>query len=363
MPPPRTLVRARPRPAPPDSTAPNGPVVRAPWLLLIHQLPPKPDYLRVKVGRHLQRIGAVAIKNSVYVLPQRAESYEDLQWLVREIEASGGEAFISESVLGDGLTDDNVRDLFHRARDEDYTAILADAKNVMKAHRARRGSARSAPAAKPLELGHDLARLRKRFESVVAIDFLGAPGQRAVAAQLEQMQERLNGGGQQPNGPRPPAAIDGATWVTRRNVHVDRIASAWLIRRFIDRHARFRFVDPTSYEHQREELRFDMFEGEYTHVGDACTFEVLTKKFLTGDSALVHLAEIVHDVDCKDGKFARDEAPGLARVITGIAASHPDDPARIERGGALLDDLYAAFGAQAGPTAARRRPQSQATRP
>src|SRR5215472_13234582 len=99
------------------------------WLFLIHQIPPKPDYLRVKIGRRLQRVGAVAIKNSVYVLPPTAEAREDFQWIVREIEEGGGEAFVSEaSLVGDGLTDAEVRARFDAARNEEYRAILADAK-------------------------------------------------------------------------------------------------------------------------------------------------------------------------------------------------------------------------------------------
>jgi hypothetical protein len=138
--------------------------------------------------------------------------------------------------------------------------------------------------------------------------------------------------------------MNGATWVTRRDVQVDRIASAWLIARFIDRRPLFRFVDPASYAHREGELRFDMFEAEYTHVGDACTFETLASSFVPNDPAMREVGEIVHDVDCKDDKFGRDEAPGLARIIAGIAARFARDEDRLEHGAQLFDDLYAAFG-------------------
>jgi hypothetical protein len=137
---------------------------------------------------------------------------------------------------------------------------------------------------------------------------------------------------------------DGATWVTRQDVHVDRIASAWLIRRFIDRRPRFRFVDPKRYIHREGELRFDMFEAEYTHVGDACTFETLVAEFGITDSAVRQIAEVVHDVDCKDGKFQRDEAGGIARLVAGIAATLPKDEDRLDRGARIFDDLHVAFG-------------------
>jgi len=135
----------------------------------------------------------------------------------------------------------------------------------------------------------------------------------------------------------------GRTWVTRRDVFVDRIASAWLIRRFIDPRARFRFVAARGYQPGAEELRFDMFEAEYTHVGDACTFETLVARFGLRDRALTHIAEIVHDIDCKDEKFERAEAAGVATLLRGITRRHEDDDARLERGAALFDDLYARF--------------------
>jgi len=135
----------------------------------------------------------------------------------------------------------------------------------------------------------------------------------------------------------------GRTWVTRREVFVDRIASAWLIRRFIDPRARFRFAASRAYRPGADELRFDMFEAEYSHVGDACTFETLIARFGLRDRALSHIAEIVHDIDCKDEKFERPEASGVATLLRGITRRHEDDDARLERGAALFDDLYARF--------------------
>src|SRR5437870_8013904 len=144
------------RPSSKSTSQPRDEQTSARWLLLIHQIPPKPDYLRVKIGRRLQRVGAVAIKNSVYALPARPESYEDFQWIVREIEEGGGDAFVSEaSLVGEGLTDDAVRARFDAARNEEYRAILRDGKTVEKTE-------------------HELAKLRRRFEAASAIDFFGA---------------------------------------------------------------------------------------------------------------------------------------------------------------------------------------------
>jgi hypothetical protein len=143
---------------------------------------------------------------------------------------------------------------------------------------------------------------------------------------------------------QPPRRIEpGQIWVTRRNVFVDRIASAWLIRRFIDPRAEFKFVPSRGYAPRPGELRFDMFEAEYTHEGDRCTFETLLHQFGLTDPALRIVGEIVHDIDCKDAKYERAEASGVASLIEGTARTHLEDSARLERGGALFDDLYARF--------------------
>jgi hypothetical protein len=128
--------------------------------------------------------------------------------------------------------------------------------------------------------------------------------------------------------------------VTREGVHVDRIASAWLVRRFIDPEASFKFVPSKGYMPQPGEVRFDMFEAEFTHVGDRCTFEVLLERAQLGDPALQAIGEIVHDVDLRDAKFGREETPGIAGLIAGIVLAHPDDERRLARGAAVLDDLY-----------------------
>jgi hypothetical protein len=132
-------------------------------------------------------------------------------------------------------------------------------------------------------------------------------------------------------------------WVTREGVFVDRIASAWLIRRFIDPQARFRFVPARGYKPRSGEIRFDMFQAEYTHEGGECTFQTLLMRFGLNDKRLQSIGEIVHDIDCKDDRFGRPETIGVMKLLRGIADSTKDDGERIERGGALFDDLYTSF--------------------
>ena len=138
-------------------------------------------------------------------------------------------------------------------------------------------------------------------------------------------------------------ALANRVWVTRQGVYVDRIASAWLIRRFIDPDARFRFVRAKGHIPQDGELRFDMFEAEFTHEGDRCTFEVLLARLDLNDKALTAIAEIVHDIDLKDAKFGREETGGIAHLITGLCQSSKDDAQRLARGAAVFDDLYEYF--------------------
>lgn len=248
--------------------AQGGGARAARWLLLIHQLPAKPDYLRVKMRRRLSRLGAAQLKSTVYVLPNEPESLEDFTWLAREIHASGGSAMVCEARFVEGVSDEEIEAM-----------LEAEARGV---------------AASEPEGGTD------RVES-------------------------------------------GRTWVTREGVHIDRIASAWLIRRFLDAKATFKFVPASGYVPARGELRFDMFEAEYTHEGERCTFQTLVARFGRTDPALEAIGEIVHDIDCKDERFGRPETQGVARLVRGIADSAEQDSERIERGARLFDDLYTAF--------------------
>jgi hypothetical protein len=313
------------------------------WLLLIHQLPAKPAYLRVKIWRRLQDLGAIAVKNAVHALPMNEETQEDFEWLLREIVEGGGEAFLCEARLIDGLSDEEVRALFDRARDADYADVAKDARALAKS---LRPNARSEAVA---ELRAQVARLRKRLAEVVAVDFFGAIGRETAEGLVKSLEARLN----EDETVTDKATVDSAasafgtlgnrTWVTRQGVHVDRIASAWLIRRFIDPEARFKFVAGKGYRPNDGELRFDMFEAEFTHEGDKCTFEVLLERGVLKDNALRAIAEIIHDIDLKDDKFGRTEVAGIRTLIEGISVATKDDSERIARGTEVFNNLYEYF--------------------
>jgi hypothetical protein len=284
----------------------------------MHQLPPKPDYLRVKLRRRLQSIGAVALKRTVYVLPVGEQSREDFEWLAREIAADGGETTLCEGTFLDGETDRRLVDAFQTARSAEFTEIAAAAR---------------------LERA-DPDRLKRRLADAVALDHFGAEGRPDAEAAVESLAQRLSPSGRD-RVDSPVEEMRGRTWVTRVGVHVDRVASAWLIRRFIDPEARFRFVPPKGYRLEAGDLRFDMFEGEFTHEGDLCTFETLCRHFRLREPALAALGEVVHDIDCKDDKFGRPETHGVRMLIDGMTRAHADDESRVARGAMLFDDLYA----------------------
>jgi len=241
------------------------------WLLLIHQLPPKPDYLRVKIRRRLRQLGAAALRGSVYVLPDNDEAFEDFQWLAGEIRAEGGEAIVCRAEFLDGITEEEVQEMF------------------------------SNPAA---------------------------------ATRL-------------PSGAEPIERVEpGRTWVTRRGVHVDRMASAWLIRRYLDPSPHFKFVPPRGYRAEPGELRFDMQPAEYTHEGELCTFQVLLKRFGLADPALAAIGEVVRDIDYKDGKHGRPETAGIAALVQSIAEAELTDAVRLERAAPVFDGLLSHYSAE-----------------
>jgi hypothetical protein len=313
------------------------------WLLLIHQLPPKPDYFRVKIWRRLQRVGAVAIKNSVYVLPKNDETQEDFQWVLREIIEGGGEASLCEARFVEGLSDNQVEALFQAPRSADYGEIAEEARRLAEVPlpKGRIEDGRRS------QLEIDVAKLKRRLAEVIAIDFFGARGGEAAKGLVSGVEARMH---ETRSGKKIGKSatihredLRGKTWVTRKGIHVDRMASAWLIRRFIDSGAHFKFVPPKGYKPVSGELRFDMFEAEFTHEGDRCTLEVLIERIGLNDPAVVPIAEIVHDIDLKDAKFGRPETPGIERLIAGICMGQKDDETRLVRGEAVFNDLYEYF--------------------
>jgi hypothetical protein len=222
----------------------------------------------------------------------------------------------------DGLSDEEVRTLFNAARDNDYEALAKEARLLAETPATEMDSAQRA------EARAKLVKLKARAQEIVAIDFYGANGRETEDGLLAMLDAALR----EDVMVEPPQTektgtetLKGRLWVTRQGVHVDRIASAWLICRFIDPDARFKFVRGKDYAPLAGELRFDMFEAEFTHEGDRCTFEVLLTRTGLGDPALRAISETVHDIDLKDGKFGREETTGIAHLIAGLTMTNKSD--------------------------------------
>jgi hypothetical protein len=312
------------------------------WVLLMPTIPSADTTARVKIWRQLQRIGAVALKNSVYVLPNRDECVEAFEWVSRELTELGGQASLCEGQFFDGITDEEIERRFVEARNSDYAELATEVRGVAKLLKAKRLS-----PDKIAGLFEQSSKLRRRFDEVVAIDFCHASGRESthgLLAGVEHTLAELRGDTQKEPLTRV-ARPSGATWVTRTGVHIDRIACSWLILRFIDPKATLKFVPPKGYVPEAGELRFDMYDAEFTHVGERCSFEVLLIRMgLADDIALVAISEIVHDIDLKDEKYARPETAGLQSMVLGICGSIRDDEARIAAATPLFEGLYAFFG-------------------
>ena len=312
------------------------------WLLLIHQLPAKPAYARVKVWRRLQTLGAVTVKGAVYALPANPETREDFAWLAKEIGEAGGEAIICEATLTEGLSDAELQALFDTARDEDYGRIAAEASELVA-----RGGDRASDGVLA-EIASQTVRLRKQLDSVAAIDFFGAEARATAEGLVSGLEAGLKQEGEAvietTTGAPASAALKDRVWVTREGVQVDRIASAWLIRHFIDNTSVFKVVDGKNYKPAPGELRFDMSDAEFTHEGSDCTFETLLRHAdLNSNPALCAIAEIVHDLDLEDGRFGRPETMGLGAMIAGICAKATSDEERLILGGEGLNQFYSYF--------------------
>lgn len=310
---------------------------RRSWLLLIHQIPKEPAYLRVKIGRRIARVGALGLKGSVYVLPRTDATAEDFNWIRKEILEGGGEATVAEAQLVQGLSDDELVARFQKAKDAEYAEPLVTARALRK----RIDRARSVSPETAAAFEAEIAKLDARARDIAAHDFFAAREGERLVTLLAELRSRLH------QAPRPAPLMKlggtGYTWVTRTGIHVDRIASAWLIRRFIDSDAVFKWVRAKGYEPLQGELRFDMFEAEFSHVGDQCTFETLVSRFRLRAPGLEALAEIVHDIDLKESRFGRPETAGVAATILGICRMHADDEGRLAQGSALFEALLARF--------------------
>jgi hypothetical protein len=324
------------------SAAQNNPGRRQ-WLLFVHQLPSNPSNLRVRTWRRLQQLGAVPLKQAVYVLPDTPSTREDFEWLKVEVKGAGGDASVFSADSVDAYSDDALMNEFRRSREDAYSALGRDVEKALKQHgRARQSSGTRSPTLERL-----LQVFRERLAAIEKIDFFGSAGRDRVTALLQQLVNRssavrVTAAAAQPAASGDLAAYRGRLWITRPRPGVDRMASAWLIRRFIDPDARFGFAtDPEALPEKA--IPFDMFGVEFSHQGDGCTFETLCSRFSIRGPAIARLKAIVHDLDLKDERFDALDAPTVGAMIEGLQLTYADDETLLAQGMTLFDSLYRAF--------------------
>ena len=295
------------------------------WLLLLFSLPTNRKTERVAVWRRLRKMGAVPIKTSTYLLPDEPPQYEQFQWLAQQIRDYGGDSTLVRAQGIEGLTRDEIVSLFNAARDKEYAELRKTLQNFIS--RRKRSDAEFVAV--------ELERLTKQFRELREIDFFDSARGHEVAMLLR----RAEG----PHRRRKLQTLDakqyrGKTWLTRPRPEIDRVGSAWLISKFIDRKSKFVFAPKA--DAVPDAIPFDMLDAEFSHHGNYCTFETLTKRFSISDKAVAKIGEMIHDADLDDARFQRVEAVGIDRVLKGWAKEGLPDEEILRRGFECFDALY-----------------------
>ncbi len=312
------------------------------WIIFIHQLPAKPEALRMKVWRELQKIGAFQLKNSTYMMPDANGCYSQLEELAKEIRGNKGECYLFRTNDINGINEEVLKNNFKANADKSFIELnhelisfLALLKNIERTEDTL------------MQLKHEFGKLLKKYEDSKKIDFFGCEEQKKGKKLISNIESQIELLHEKDSVPKIEQLqkMDylGRTWVTRKDVHVDRIASAWLIKNFIDPKAKFKFVGVKHYKSRNKECCFDMFNGEFTHVKDLCTFEVLVKTFNLGNAGLDSIAEIIHDLDFKDNKFELKETSTVEIIVNGIIKEYKDDMQRIEQATHFFKHLLISF--------------------
>ena len=314
------------------------------WLLIFYSIPSHPVSGRMKIWRKLAKTGAVQLKGAVYILPASDEHQELFQWIIGEVKSLGGDGSFVRTSRIETLSDADVRKLFNTQRDAEYRELDKVLDGLeRKVQSARKG----AVAGVRDSVSGPLAEIRKTRDEIRGRDFFNAPLSRETDKRMQSLESSLKGLHEPDTAkPAPLARKDVKTyrrkvWVTRKRPFIDRMAAAWLIRRFLDPDATFRFINEKELSQLSEgEVAFDIQGGEFTHHGDLCTFEVMVRSFGIKDKAVRKIAEIVHDLDLKDDKYGNAAGSGIEEVLTGIRKTAKDDADMIEKGIAVFEMMY-----------------------
>lgn len=305
------------------------------WIVFSYSLPSQANTPRVTLWRRLRRLGTISPTGSVYILPARDECVEAFQWLAQEIRQAEGEALVMHVPQFEGVNDGQLITLFNEARQKEYEEIatqLGDLECQIEA---------SDAATDLRDWQSTLHKLQKQHADAARIDYFQSPQGTAVAVQLNRISQKLlpDDRAEQPIAKAAIAQYQNSRWVTRPRPHVDRLACAWLIRRYLNPDAIIRY----SVTPEPDEVAFDMESAAFSHQGNLCTFEVMIRAFALDEAALFLMAEIVHEIDLRDGRYQRPETAGIDATLRGwLLAGRPDRELETH-GLALFDGLFAAL--------------------
>lgn len=317
------------------------------WLMFFYTVPSKPVNNRIKIWRRLAKAGAVQLKNTVYLLPFSEEHYEFFEWLTQEVDAMGGDGTFVQTQNIEPMDDGDLKRLFSKQRENDYRDIDKKLDTLeRKVNSVTKGS--GTRGSKQIE--EQFHRLARDLHAVTRIDFFSSEVGKKMKEKMGAVEGALKRMGRDKKECPSPSITSrrveeyqGKIWVTRTRPFIDRMASAWLIRKFIDKNAKFTFTeDHDAKKLTPQHVAFDIRGGEFTHQGDLCTFEVLVKTFGLWDKALKKIADIVHELDMKDGKYETPEASGIEEILTGIRKTITEDAQALEKGMSVFEMLYAA---------------------
>ncbi|MGE5430920.1 MAG: chromate resistance protein ChrB domain-containing protein [Syntrophomonadaceae bacterium] len=312
------------------------------WLFLVHELQGLKSRDRVRIWRNTKKAGAILFRDSAYVLPYSKESLESFQWILSEIKGAKGQGSIFISQSTGGKEDDELKNIFIKTADAEYGRLLERRDNLlMRFEHLQKSSHLSEKILRGLK--KELAQLTDQFEETFATDYFNSPMAQKVKQELAILNINLTSKIPTDSAAKPlikyyTKDFQRKKWATRKNIHIDRLCSAWLIKRFIDINASFEFAPENLLP--KDAIYFDVFGCQFGHRGEDCTFETLLKSFQIKDKVLCNISEIVHDIDLKDMKFNRSETKGIDSIVRSLSGFLHDDHKVCEIGFLLLDGFY-----------------------
>lgn len=315
------------------------------WLIFFYSVPSKPVSNRMRIWRRLSKIGAIQLKGAIYILPYNEETYESCQWLSSEVSSMRGEGSFVRVEKIETIKDNEIIELFNQQRGKDYRNIE---KRLDETERKINSVKKGTRTEDYKRLSDQINKLLKDFEETKKIDFFSSKFGLELEKRIRTMEaefKSISGA----NMKKQTTSVvrkkiedyQKKIWVTRKRPFVDRMASAWLIKRFIDKKASFDFInDKNIGKLNKDTVAFDIRDGEFTHIGDMCTFEVILKSFGLKNKTLTKISEIVHELDINDDRFKNLESKGLEEILSGIRKMAKIDADGLERGMAVFDMLY-----------------------